>query len=111
MCGIVGSFGPAGLEAEWLRSACHALRYRGPDSFGIWRDVAAGVALGHTRLAILDLSEAGQQPMASACGRYHCVFNGEIYNHLDLRRALGNRAWRGHSDTETVLEFLAGWGL
>jgi asparagine synthase (glutamine-hydrolysing) len=111
MCGIVGSFGPPGLEAEWMRNACDALRHRGPDSNGIWGDPAAGIVLGHTRLAIMDLSEAGQQPMVSASGRYHCVFNGEIYNHLELRRALGGHAWRGHSDTETVLECLANWGV
>ncbi len=111
MCGVVGMFGPPGLEAPWLRDACGALSHRGPDSRGIWRHPAAGVALGHTRLAVLDISEAGRQPMASASGRYHCVFNGEIYNHLELRRVLGARAWRGHSDTETLLECLASWGV
>ena len=111
MCGIVGAFAPQGLPVDWLQEACDSLRHRGPDGQGIWRDSEAGVALGHTRLAILDLSEAGRQPMASACGRYHVVFNGEIYNHLDLRDALPPRSWRGHSDTETVLACLSCWSV
>ena len=65
---------------------------------------------GATRLAILDLSPAGQQPMASRDGRWWVTFNGEIYNHLDLRKQL-NLDWRGHSDTETLVECIAAWGL
>jgi asparagine synthase (glutamine-hydrolysing) len=110
MCGIVGAFGPPGLRHSWLEMACKALRHRGPDDAGVWREPAAGVGLGHTRLAIQDLSDAGRQPMSSACARYQIVFNGEIYNHLELRRALPALAWRGHSDTETVLACLAEWG-
>jgi asparagine synthase (glutamine-hydrolysing) len=111
MCGIVGTFGPAGYRPEWLARACEALRHRGPDDSGAWCDPVSGIALGHTRLAILDLSEAGRQPMTSACGRYHIVFNGEIYNHLQLRTRLRQGAWRGHSDTETLLACIAEWGL
>jgi asparagine synthase (glutamine-hydrolysing) len=111
MCGILGSFGASGEPADWLTAGCDALRHRGPDDGGVWRDPAAGIALGHTRLAVIDLSDAGRQPMRSACGRYHLVFNGEIYNHLELRRALGGHAWHGHSDTETLLECVASWGL
>jgi asparagine synthase (glutamine-hydrolysing) len=77
----------------------------------VWRDRPLGVGLGHTRLAILELSEAGSQPMTSACGRYHIVFNGEIYNHLQLRTALPGEAWRGRSDTETLLACFAHWGV
>jgi asparagine synthase (glutamine-hydrolysing) len=91
-----------------------ALRHRGPDAGAIFVDDAAGIALGHRRLAIIDLSERGAQPMHSACGRYVIVFNGEIYNHLALRKQLETRgavAWRGTSDTETLLECCATWGV
>ena len=90
-----------------------SLRHRGPDAEGIW--TADGIALGHRRLSILDLSPAGAQPMHSACGRYVIAFNGEIYNHLDLRRELEDNGaapnWRGHSDTETLLAGIRFWGL
>lgn len=96
-----------------------ALRHRGPDAEGYWDDLEAGIALGHRRLSILDLSAAGAQPMHSACGRYVIAFNGEIYNHKSLRAELdaaGQRAgaataWRGTSDTETLLAAIAAWGL
>lgn len=90
-----------------------ALTHRGPDAEGFWLD--EGVALGHRRLSILDLSPAGAQPMQSACGRYVIAYNGEIYNHLDLRNDLAAAGaapdWRGHSDTETLLAGIAHWGL
>src|SRR5438105_4994411 len=111
MCGIVGAFGPQAMATAWLGTACEDLRHRGPDDQGIWTDPVAGIALGHTRLAIQDLSAAGRQPMISACGRYHLVFNGEIYNHLELRERLSRRAWRGHADTETLLECIAEFGV
>jgi asparagine synthase (glutamine-hydrolysing) len=111
MCGIVGSFGPPDSNSEWLERACHVLKHRGPDDTGFWQEAAAGIAFGHTRLAILDLSAAGKQPMASACGRYMLVLNGEIYNHIELRRRLPTQSWRGHSDTETLLACLAHWGV
>ena len=83
------------------------LAHRGPDASGIWTNAAAGVAFGHRRLSILDLSEAGAQPMRSECGRFAVTFNGEIYNHLDIRAELEAESaapnWRGHSDTETLL--------
>lgn len=98
-----------------IAQGCRSMRHRGPDSDGYWEDEAAGLALGHVRLAILDLTAAGHQPMASACQRYIVVLNGEIYNHLFLRDALekenGAPAWRGHSDTETVLACFAAWGI
>jgi len=87
------------------------LVHRGPDDSGVWTDESAGIALGHRRLAILDLSAAGHQPMVSASGRHVIVFNGEIYNHLDLRKKLESVAWRGHSDTETLLEAVDAWGV
>jgi len=111
MCGIVGAYGPAGTDTSWLSEAGAALRHRGPDDSGLWHDQARGVGLGHTRLAILELSAAGSQPMASECGRYHMVFNGEIYNHLQLRMALGDAVWRGRSDTETLLGCFTQWGV
>lgn len=89
-----------------------ALNHRGPDSRGVWALQDGSLALGHARLAIVDLSEQGHQPMASRSGRYMVVFNGEIYNHAELRRTLdGDFAWRGHSDTETLLEAIERWGL
>ncbi|MBB5204475.1 asparagine synthase (glutamine-hydrolyzing) [Inhella inkyongensis] len=92
-----------------LQRMSDALVHRGPDSAGAWFE--QGVALGHRRLAIVDLSPAGHQPMASACGRYVLAFNGEIYNHLALRQELEPQSWRGHSDTETILAALSAWGF
>src|SRR5690242_9157013 len=119
MCGIAGLFRPGGGDEETLgrcaRQMSDALARRGPDASGIWTQPAAGIALGHRRLSILDLSEAGAQPMRSDCGRFAITFNGEIYNHLDIRSQLeaDNAApnWRGHSDTETLLYAVRHWGL
>jgi asparagine synthase (glutamine-hydrolysing) len=92
-----------------------AIEHRGPDDSGSWIDEEYGVALGHRRLSILDLSPAGHQPMVSADGRYVIIFNGEIYNYRELRAELeaGGHApcWRGHSDTEVVLAAFSAWGL
>ena len=93
-----------------------AIALRGPDDAGVWCDPAEGLALAHRRLAILDLSPAGHQPMQSATGRYVIVFNGEIYNYWTLRRELDaagllHQSWRGHSDTETLLAAVEAWGL
>lgn len=97
------------------RRMADTLIHRGPDDAGVWVDDAAGLALGHRRLAILDLSPAGHQPMVSVSGRWVIAFNGEIYNHLELRRSLESQgrapAWRGHSDTETLLAAIEAWGL
>ncbi len=115
MCGIVGLWGPLPDKEDIIRKGCHRLRHRGPDSEGYWEDQGAGLALGHVRLAILDLTAAGHQPMVSACGRYVLILNGEIYNHLDMRTLLEGQGhapvWRGHSDTETVLAGFAAWGV
>ena len=92
-----------------------ALRHRGPDDAGVWVDAPAGLALAQRRLAIVDLSAAGHQPMASATGRWVIAFNGEIYNHAALRAELAAAgaapAWRGHSDTETLLAGFEHWGV
>jgi asparagine synthase (glutamine-hydrolysing) len=117
MCGLTGILVSGSRPEAHLRETVGAmtarLQHRGPDAEGIW--AADGIALGHRRLSIIDVSPAGAQPMHSACGRYVIVFNGEIYNHLDLRQQLGAAGaapeWRGHSDTETLLAAIAHWGL
>lgn len=119
MCGIAGLLRPGGGDAAHLNALASAmaerLAHRGPDAQGIWVNNASGVALGHRRLSILDLSQAGAQPMHSDCGRFSITFNGEIYNHLDIRAeldALGaSPNWRGHSDTETLLYAVRQWGI
>lgn len=117
MCGIVGLWSKDTLESpdEVVRRMGATLHHRGPDDAGVWLDADAGITLGHRRLAILDLSPAGHQPMLSVCGRYVIAFNGEIYNHLDLRTELAAAGaapvWRGHSDTETLLAAIAHFGL
>ena len=92
-----------------------AIAYRGPDDSGTWTDADAGVALGHRRLSIIDLSVEGHQPMPSASGRYVIVYNGEIYNYADIRAELDAGAapprWRGHSDTEVMLAAFDRWGV
>jgi len=119
MCRFVGFL--AGSAADFpdgkdrLSAMCRSIVNRGPDAEGTWLDESVGVGLGHRRLAVLDLSPAGAQPMVSASGRFVIAFNGEIYNHLDLRRQLDRDgsipAWRGHSDTETLLAGFDGWGI
>jgi asparagine synthase (glutamine-hydrolysing) len=116
MCGIAGFLTLEGnSESErHLKSMADAILYRGPDDGGIWSDEAVGIGLAHRRLAIVDLSPAGHQPMVSHSGRYIIVFNGEIYNHVTLRErlvGLGVGGWRGHSDTETLLEAIEQFGL
>lgn len=112
MCGIVGLVDYRGrLPAPELFAKCIArLERRGPDDSGTWSDEFA--RLGHRRLAILDLSPAGHQPMLSSDGQLAIVFNGEIYNHADLRRELAPvGGWKGTSDTETLLEAYREWGV
>ena len=117
MCGIAGLLdlerrsGSQELEALG-RAMAATLNHRGPDAHGIWSDAEAGVALGHTRLSIVDLSPAGAQPMVSSCGACVITYNGEIYNAGDLRPELEarGRRFRGHSDTEVLVEAIAEWG-
>lgn len=118
MCGLTGFWArsPSSTDSGAIAAAmADRLRHRGPDDGGAWVDAGAGVALAHRRLAIVDLSEAGRQPMHSANGRWVLAYNGEIYNHLDLRRRLEADgvapAWRGHSDTETLLAAVSAWGV
>lgn len=114
MCGIAGFWGVAPVPAIAERMA-RRIETRGPDDAGVWTDDSAGVALAHRRLSVLDLSPAGHQPMHSPCSRYVLIYNGEIYNHQDLRKDLecegGAFDWRGHSDSETLLAALRHWGV
>lgn len=127
MCGIAGYLGGAGTHGKagaeaLLQRMADPIANRGPDDAGYWSDVAERIGLGHRRLSVVDLSAAGHQPMQSPSGRYVIAFNGEIYNHLDLRKALEidfpsvpasalGVAWRGHSDTETLLAGFDAWGI
>ncbi|MXP44396.1 asparagine synthase (glutamine-hydrolyzing) [Altererythrobacter sediminis] len=118
MCGFVGFLRPSGLsaDAEALTASMAArIRHRGPDDYGYWGDAEAGIAFGHRRLSIIDLSQAGHQPMLSASGRFVIAYNGEIYNFQELRAELeavgAAPAWRGHSDTEVLLAAIDHWGI
>lgn len=116
MCGIVGFLrSDSMMDAAAAGRMADTIKHRGPDDGEVWSDAKAGLALAHRRLAIVDLSPAGHQPMRSANERYVIVFNGEIYNHLDLRSELERDgaapAWRGHSDTETLLASVCHWGV
>ncbi len=114
MCGIAGYWGRSSPDAAVAERMASRLAHRGPDDAGVWLDEATGIALAHRRLSIIDLSTAGRQPMRSPCGRFVMVYNGEIYNHLELRAELDaggdGYPWRGHSDTETLLAAVSRWG-
>lgn len=119
MCGLTGFFaGSVFLSKkntiDTLTAMNKSIAHRGPDSQGIWIDVEDKVAFGHRRLSIQDLSEAGHQPMLSDDNRYIIVFNGEIYNHLDIRSQIESKLffteWKGHSDTETLLKAIEVFG-
>ena len=114
MCGIAGYVGETPNPSDCLTKMAQAINHRGPDNKGIWSDEKADIGLAHARLSILDLSSAGNQPMHSTSKNYVIVFNGEIYNHNELRLELeliNNRNWLGHSDTETLLAAIEEWGL
>jgi len=120
VCGFVGLLDPAGFDdapavSQLVAAMRDQLVHRGPDGAGLWLDAAAGVALGFRRLSIVDLSEAGHQPMESMDGRYVLMLNGELYNveevRTEIEAVLGRVNWRGHSDTEVFVEGIALWGL
>ncbi len=103
--------GTAQPQRDLAATMAATLSHRGPDSSATWVDLSGRIALGHTRLAIVDLSEAGAQPMTSTDGRWTITYNGEVYNTDDLRRSLGSVGWRGHSDTEVLVEHIARHGV
>lgn len=120
MCGITGVFGDTHGQSikDVVEAMAAVLVHRGPDDDGVWVDDKVNLGLGHRRLAILDLSTNGHQPMLSEDNRYALAFNGEIYNHLELRNELQKaqvrvalQQWRGHSDTETLLACFSNWGV
>jgi asparagine synthase (glutamine-hydrolysing) len=118
LCGITGFLNLNSFNQETatpiLKEMTNLLTHRGPDSSGYWLRDQPMIALGHRRLSILDLSAAGHQPMASACGRYILAYNGEIYNHLEIRKILEKKnpgiKWTGFSDTETLLKLIEVYG-
>lgn len=116
MCGIAGYITnstafPA--KREIIQAMTDTISHRGPDSADVWVEPQTGTALGHRRLAIIDLSPNGHQPMLSACGRYVIVYNGEVYNYAEIREELirHGHSFRGDSDTEVILSAIAQWGL
>ena len=120
MCGLTGFWQPSNFSASAAQAAvvkmAEQIVNRGPDDTGVYVDESVGITLAHRRLSIVDLSPAGHQPMLSNSGRFILAFNGEIYNHFDLRAELevGSSvqvAWRGHSDTETLLAGFVRWGV
>lgn len=117
MCGVAGfwdeSLGRAASPSETARAMADAIRHRGPDDGGVWTDDAAGIALAQRRLAVVDLSASGRQPMVSSDGRFVVVYNGEVYNHDEIRPELEARGvvFRGRSDTEVILEACAAFGV
>ncbi|RYE25842.1 MAG: asparagine synthase (glutamine-hydrolyzing) [Sphingobacteriales bacterium] len=110
MCGIAGAFSKDGLRYNALVHATDVMAHRGPDSKGYYTDDANQVFLGHRRLSIIDLSNAATQPMYTADGRYVMVYNGELYNYIDLKAKLPNQDWKTHSDTEVIIELFAAFG-
>src|SRR2546425_13184748 len=116
MCGIVGFWTSDGFPEEpreVLARMTDAIRHRGPDDEGYWCDARHGIAFGHRRLSIIDLSPEGRQPMTSEDGRYVIIYNGEVYNFRELRTQLAGEGacFRGHSDTEVILAAIQRWGL
>ena len=120
MCGVAGflmdSKSSSSMNFDLItKKMTDSIKHRGPNDSGCWNNPSEGIALGHRRLSILDLSDAGHQPMESSNGRYVIAFNGEIYNHLQIRSDIeknnGNISWRGHSDTETILSAFETFGI
>ena len=115
MCGINGFYSLSSFISDDVISKMNlAISHRGPDSNGFWSDKESGIFFGHSRLSIIDLSAAGNQPMKSNSGRFILTYNGEIYNHLEIRKELEESSsdikWKGNSDTETLLEAIDFWG-
>ena len=116
MCGFAGALHRGPSSSDWedsLRAMGATIAHRGPDGEGVWHDAAAGIGVVHRRLAVVDRSSDGHQPMLSPGERYVLVYNGEIYNHAELREALLHRgcSFRGHSDTEVLLTAICEWGV
>lgn len=114
MCGVAGVYSPKNnADSQYINLMLAAIAHRGPDGFGIWSDLQNQCCLGHRRLAIVDLSNDGSQPMCSADGRYSLTFNGEIYNFKELREVLISRGKKflGNSDTEVLAEAFSYWGV
>ncbi len=116
MCGINGFYSKSSSGFnDVIEKMNSEISHRGPDNNGIWKDSDAGIFFGHQRLSILDLSSAGSQPMHSSSGRYIITYNGEVYNHIEVRKELeklNNKiVWQGNSDTETLLEAIDYWGI
>ena len=113
MCGFAGiySVNQNSVNSEILSKMSQKLVHRGPDDSGLWIDDSGSVGLAHQRLAVVDLTSAGHQPMQSSSNRFTIVFNGEIYNHQELRKQLDCFDWSGQSDTETLLACIELWGL
>ncbi len=114
MCGIVGiASKEANIDRSFLIVARDEMRHRGPDDAGVWWSEDGGIGLGHRRLAIVDLSPAGHQPMQDATATLTIVFNGEIYNYRDLQKELmaKGHCFRSHSDTEVILAAYREWGV
>ncbi len=116
MCGITGFIDlklnkNEEVLTQTVRGMADAIRHRGPDSDGMWCDPANGIAFGHRRLAIVDLSPGGHQPMDSANGRYVITYNGEIYNFPEIRGQFADHNFKGSSDTEILLLAIERWGL
>ena len=111
MCGISGYFSiNDNYDPNIIASMIQSLEHRGPDTSGVWNSPKEGLALAHRRLSIIDLSDAGNQPIISKNNRYVLIYNGEIYNHLKIRSEL-ERNWNGHSDSETLIEAISEWGI
>ena len=116
MCGINGFYSLSSFSSnDVIIKMNSAISHRGPDTNGFWSDKKSGIVLGHQRLSIIDLSDAGNQPMKSNSTRYILTYNGEVYNHLEIRKELQKSTpsikWRGNSDTETLLEAIDFWGI
>jgi asparagine synthase (glutamine-hydrolysing) len=117
MCGLAGLLSGGATPPDCVAAMADRIAHRGPDDRGVWTDSAHGVGIGHRRLSIVDLSASGHQPIVSADARWVLAYNGEIYNHRELRaavEAVGGAppgGWHGHSDTETLLQAIAIWGV